>query len=213
MRMPLSLIWLASLSVVFMINAGLHEGVHAGLFIVISASLLAQWALVQLPLWALAVRYGLWLQHRDQANQPLDPRSRQFGIRQVMLLTFCVAVLLGIGRLMFMRVEVLTEEGMWAPFLFIAGAAVVFTVPLLLAALLPRYTVLAVVFVLSLIGLATAWEFNLLSTLHAGSPATSADFAWINVVSSVWVLAFVVAVRLCGFGLAQPPVANAATAS
>src|SRR4029453_6695232 len=85
--------------------------------------------------------------HSDEAvYSDLDrkPRQLQFGTGQLMMLTLVVAVVLGILRwLVLALVARLGDRGMGeAPiFIFLAAAAVIMSVPLVMALLLPRYWV------------------------------------------------------------------------
>ena len=202
-RLPLSLAWIGALSVGFMVNIAQHGGPDGFIALVIAVCLLAQWAIVQVPLWGLAIGYGLRLRH--MSDPPETARDRQFGIRQVMILTFIVAVVLGVCRAIAVQsARHFADSNMhdaWI-FAFLAGAGIVMTLPLLFAALLPRWSSVAVPGVLALIVLGTWYELPLTMILPArgGGP----DFwhlAWINVFQAAWVLLVVGVVRLCGYGL------------
>jgi hypothetical protein len=202
-RLPLSLTWIGALSVAFMVNIAQHGGPDGFIALVIAVCLLAQWVIVQVPLWGLAIGYGLRLRH--VGDPPETPRDRQFGIRQVMILTFIVAVVLGVCRMIAVQsARHFADTNMheaWI-FAFLAGAGIVMTLPLLFAALLPRWSSVAVPGVLVLIALGTWYELPLTMILPArgGGP----DFwhlAWINAFQAAWVLGVVGVVRLCGYGL------------
>jgi hypothetical protein len=74
-RLPLSLAWIGALSVGFMVNIAQHGGPDGFIALVIAICLLAQWAIVQVPLWGLAIGYGLRLRH--VSDPPETARDRQ----------------------------------------------------------------------------------------------------------------------------------------
>lgn len=142
------------------------------MLIVLAACLLGQWFVAQLPLWGLGVAYGLRLQHPDQAQTPVDPRDRQFGIRELLIFTTIIAVILGIGRVVVASLprSILGDEEAGI-FVFLAVAAVLFALPLLVAGLLPRYAGLAVAIGLAVIAIASsAWQSYLARIPTNGSP-------------------------------------------
>jgi hypothetical protein len=173
--------------------------------LVFVASVAGQWMLVQLPLWVLAVVYGLRVRH--QSDPPETVRDRQFGIRQVMILTFIVAVVLGVFRLAVAEYA-MHFENINRTSLAIIGvqalAAVTMNLPLLIAALLPRFWLPAIVVVLTLIGLGTWYELPLL--LIIGGPGVGASvwlLVFINGFQSAWILAVVTILRMCGYGIGR----------
>lgn len=205
-RVPLSLVWVATLPVAIAINLAMDGGPD-DVVVIIGACLFGQWLIVQLPLWALAVGFGLRLQHVDDWGKTQDRRSRQFSLRHLMIVTTIVGVILGAGRLL---IEWLGESFSFdreAPaFIFLAAAAVILTLPLLLAGLLQRWAIPAVLVVLTLIGLVTAWELTLLQMVPGGGgPGPDTDhFVWINAFTMVTVLMGVLLLRLNGYGTMDP---------
>jgi hypothetical protein len=200
-RLPLSFGWLVSLSLALMINIGLHGGPPDAVF-VLSACMISQWLLVQIPLWLIALGFGIRLRYAPQW-----PGEWQFGIRQLMILTAIVAVVLGVARTVFLQLAARFGERNAEPaiFIFLATAGVLMILPLLVAALLPRAALPASLVVLLLIALATSQEIPLLNKLlneNAGGGPNFYHFAWINGFQAFWVLAIVGAVRWCGYGLA-----------
>jgi hypothetical protein len=133
------------------------------------------------------------------------PRQLQFGIRQLFVLTAIVAVVLGALRaLVLLIIARIGDKGMGeaAIFIFLAVAAVVMTLPLVMAALLPRLAVLATLAVLVLIGVATYWELPLLSLLPKTAGPDMWHFIFINTITSAWIVVIVGALRVGGYGLA-----------
>ncbi len=204
LRLPLSIAVVATVLVAFSLNVRRHNQPNFGIEIVLALCLLGQWVLVQLPLWGLGFLYGIHLRHHSSESHPTLSGRRQFGIRQLLVATTIVAVILGLGRVLIAGRAMTTPDTDIVIFAFLGGAAVVMSLPLLLAALVPRYAVQAVIGVALLIGVATLFELPLLQSLpNAGGPQTI-DLIWINACTSAWILAFVVSARLCGYGLNVP---------
>jgi hypothetical protein len=175
--------------------------------VVVGGCLLGQWFLVQIPLWGLAMGYGLRLRHRDDTSRGTDPRERQFGIRQLMIITSIVGVVFGIGRLVVTNLgDRFIVDGEVAIFAFLAIAAIVITLPVLLASLLPRLALPATLLALVLVGFATAWELPMFDSTGAGRRGGpgAMGFVWINGGTTLWLLALVVVVRLNGYRLTTP---------
>ena len=213
-RLPLSLVWLAGCVLAFTINVFWYGGGPDLAFAtVFSVCLLAQWMIVQAILWALAIGYGWRLRHKHATHQGGSYRERQFGIRQLMILTAIVAVVLGIGRLVITNLPATIDSGRDTVILIFLGvAAIVMTLPLLLAALLHRYWLPAVLVTSLLVALATAFELPLLNQFIAGAGGgpDALHLIYINLFTSLWILVFVLAVRLCGYGISglsakEPP--------
>lgn len=62
----------------------------------------------------------------------------------------------------------------------------------------------AVVLMLILVGLATAWERPLLDRFHSGPGPDVVHLIWINGIAAGWILFIAFVVRLNGFRLAAP---------
>ena len=180
--------------------------------VVLGGCLLGHWAIAQLPMWYLAFAFGLRLRHSSERSYGLDPSERQFGIRQLMIVTAIVAVVLGCGRV---AVTLLLGDGFRSGggqpmiLVFLAVAGVIMTLPLVLSALLPRFAIPASVLVLILIALATLAELPLLQLAlppQAGGRGPDAGhFYGINAIQAAWVLLVIGVLRLGGYGIAAPP--------
>lgn len=206
-RLPLSLVWLALLGLAFAANVGMHGGPDKGVVLLVWACLLGQWLCVQIPLWGLTIAYGSRLRHLHDESQAASPRERQFGIRELMIFTAIVGVVFGIGRVVVGNYasHIAWMLGSEAPiFIFLAVAAIVVTLPLLLATLLPRFAVPAVLATLFLIGSATLWELPLLHLFHQAPGPDVYHLVLINAFTAGWILLLGVAVRLNGYRLAVP---------
>lgn len=204
-RLPLSLVWLALLVGAITGNIAAHGGPREVPF-VIGGCLAGQFAALQVPFWGLALGYRLRLRQGATGELKVDPRETQFGIRQLMIFTTVIAVFLGACRFAMTQFAQQDDLGGEAPiFIFLAVAAIVVTLPLVLAALLPRFAPAAVALVLVLIGLLTAWEVPLLDKFHNGPGPDTWHIIFINGFTSAWILATVVIVRISGYRLRTGP--------
>lgn len=208
MRGVLSLGWITCMFVAFMLNFAVNEGPgEPEIALTMGGCMLGQWILVQAPLWGLTIGYGLRVRHRTEAI-PVGAAPLQFGIRQLMILTAIVAVFLAIGRVaisQLLQTQISRGSSEVLIFVFLAVAGVVMTLPLLLAALLPRYAIPAALLVVCLIFIGTWAELPLLSlTFAPGNGPDLFHLLWINAFQSLWVVLVVGILRLCGYSLVVP---------
>jgi hypothetical protein len=208
-RLPLSLVWVAMLPVVIVIQLHDNPGsAGTGMAILIGACLLGQWLFLQLPFWGLAIGLGLRLQHCDDVGQCLPQNQFQFTIRQLVAITGIVGLLFGIGRVVLPNF-VQSESSIFA---LLAAAQVVLTLPLVLAALLRRFTIPGISLSLVLIATATVWEMPLLA-LDSRSSVQFSLLVAINVGTALVMLLILAIVRLCGYSLAISRVQRPAVTS
>jgi uncharacterized membrane protein YidH (DUF202 family) len=201
-------LWLLTLWASLVSNISLHGGPSdAWIIVLLGGCLVGQWLLVLVPLVGIALGHRVQLQHQhDVAAREAAARPRlQFGIRQLMILTAIVAVALGALRWLVLSLAVrLGERGMGeAPvFIFLAVAAVVMTLPLVMALLLPRWWIPAAAAVLVFAGLATFWETTLLALLPRTPGPDMGHFIFINAFTAAWIVVIVGVLRLFGYHLA-----------
>lgn len=199
-RAPLSLVWVAVLLLALWGNIAFYTGPDGSFTLIFGACLYGQWLLLQIPLWCLATAYQLKVAHVQPGQAAPDHWRPQFQIRQLLILTAVIAVIIGTGRLIASNWSEAPFAQLALVFATLAGVAIVLSLPLVLAALLPRYALPAVLLVLAVAGLATRWENPLLQLVDSGTE-TSVLLS-INSFTAAWVLAFVALARLCGYGLA-----------
>jgi hypothetical protein len=197
-RIPLSL------AIVALLVTGLGIGTSARrdpaeFTAIMGASAGAQWLLSQMPLWGMAFYFNLRLRHYTESTGE-GPRG-QFGIRQLMIFTAAVGVLLGVGRILVSKVTLQFVGDRELPiFLFLVGAAVTMTLPLVFAAFVSRHGFVATMACLGFILLVTLVEWPLVTTAfgNRGGPDLG-HLLCINGFTTLWVLAFVGMARLCGY--------------
>jgi hypothetical protein len=203
LRLPLALLWLAVSVACIALNVWVHSG-PAEIPMALGACVLGQYAVLQLPFWALALGMGVRLCSREPGGLSPNPREYQFGIRQLMVFTAIIAVIFGLGRLVVTRLgpHLSLEGGPELPILiFLVVASIVMTLPLLLAGLLPRYWWQAVLVVLLFIGVATAFEVPLINSFARGGGPDVWHVVWLNTFTSAWILALVLVARVSGYRL------------
>lgn len=119
-----------------------------------------------------------------------------------MVFTTIIAVMLGAGRFAVLHLSPVSDVQNGIPlFIFLACAAIIVTLPLILASLLPRFAIPAVAVALLLAGILTAFEIPLLNRFQrvtGGGPDTL-HIVFINGFTSAWVLIIVLIVRTSGY--------------
>jgi hypothetical protein len=208
-RMMLSAILVAAVVVAIVINMTLHEPSEGALLflIVFGIVLGGQWLFAQVPLWFLAIAYGLRLTSLHGETSDAPRMTRQFGIRQLMVVTAVVAVVLGIGRLLvgwLLRDEGFLNDAGEGFFIigFIAASGVVCILPLVLAMLMSRGAAIAALASLVFVGLVTWAELPVLQAVSSTvSPTDKWMFAAINTFQAAWVLAITALLRWGGYRL------------
>jgi hypothetical protein len=203
-RLPLSFAWIAAIVIAFAVNIARSPHSNGfGVLVLYGGAVLMQWVLVQAPMWLLVARYGLRIRHQDEAATVTDHRDQQFGIRQVMILTMIVAVVLGIGRIVLGELKGgggPTDGLMIFAFLVLTNAVI--PLPVIAAALLPRGIWRATFAALLLVALATAIEVTLVWLLAKATAASELSmFALINSFHCAWILTLLHLVRRSGFRL------------
>lgn len=205
-RLPLAVVWLAVLPLVLALGA-LRGPMDLQFLVMVGGAIAGQWILVQIPLWLLVWYYGLRIV--AAGDEPaFSPRDQQFGIRQLMVLTAIVAVVLGLGRMLLGGISRETAGPDWIEgvkvFGMMAIANTFIMLPMLGAVLLPRLSAAAAVFA-GLFAVAVAIVEYSVFRLMARGGGSAGDlilvFGAINVVQCAWVVALVSTLRLGGYRL------------
>lgn len=204
-RVPLSLLWVVLMAVGIGVNTRIRGGPNNSAFM-FGTLLSIQWALLQLPLWGLVISQGMHLRHAEATNEGMDLRERQFGLRQLIIITAVIGVLFGIGRIVapYFAQQVGFARRDQVILIFLGVAEVILTLPLLLAGLLKRRSILAISVAILLIALATVWEHQLLVQVSGPGSAGAGPYTFIaiNAGTSVILLMLLAIVRLNGYSLA-----------
>jgi Leucine-rich repeat (LRR) protein len=201
-RLPLSAGWIVTLGLAFVCNSYLSGADITSLLHVLQGVLVLGlfWLLMQLPFDLLRLVYGWRICHDDEAASP--GRLARFGVRQWLAMSIFVA-LIGIGTRVVVRLD---RQEQWelqhGLFNFLVPASVLScAVLLIVATLLPRWTVLVTMVTLALIAIVTgaiAWLIEICRyTIPTGYPAYIATQATV----AVWICCFVAGIRLSGYRL------------
>ncbi|HEX5103270.1 MAG TPA: hypothetical protein VFV87_05640 [Pirellulaceae bacterium] len=201
-RLPLSLFWVAMLPVAVAINLSVNSG-PGQMAVPIGICLLGQWLALQFPLWGLALWLRLRLQCRGELERNPGREALQFTIRQLVVVTAVVGVIFGVGRVLLPVVA--QNYAQITIFALLCAAAIVLTLPLVLAALLHRFAVPGVLLVLALIAAATAWESPAMQAMDGTSSVPPELLAAINAGTALMILAVLAIVRMCGYSLVPQP--------
>jgi hypothetical protein len=205
-RLPLSFTWIAAVVVAFGCNIARTPNPQGfSVWLVYAGAMLLQWLFLQLPMWIAVVRYGLRVGLENDGGWSNDYRDKQFGIRQIMILTVLVALVLGASRLMLGGLKAdasfkKSTEILIFAFLAFANAAV--SLPLVSTVLLRQKAFAATCGALLLSAFATAIELSALTLfLAVGMPDEYWMFSLINGFQVAWILAVLLLLRTGGFRL------------
>lgn len=195
-RLPLSIVWILALPLAIGINVGWHGGPRE-VTIVLGACLVGQWILIQAGLYILVWGVGLRIAHREGWERCDGRFARQFQILDLMLVITVFAIVCAGFRALMPWLD-LGGEG--PSFIFLAIAAVLLTLPVLLSALLHKHAVLAVILSLVYVGVATYFEFSIMKALEVSGPKVG-HFMAINTTSALLILVTATLLRSAGYCL------------
>ena len=148
--------------------------------------------------------FGLQLRHIDEIKQKSDAKRVRFRMRHLIIFLTILSVVLGVGHIVVPKITVRADRFVFVPFL--AAAAIVLTVPLLLGALIRRMSILGVLLLaLLLTAGATALEASLQASLGWFTPTSTILFIAINVASTIFILVVAGIVRMNGYCLCATP--------
>jgi hypothetical protein len=211
-RAPCSAVWALLAALLLALNIVVNSrGGDEG--IILGASFVGVWLLVQAPLWIARCIYGLRLESWADSSPFAIVGEHQFGIRQLLIVTAAVAVALGFGRLMILgfgegeqqrislgggpNVEMMVVVGL---FIF-CNSLVAFTV--ITGPLLPRHWPFAAALGCCVAAAITLVEWNLFFRVIGGPDRSQAliIIVGMNAIQFGWLLLNLLAVRLAGYRL------------
>jgi hypothetical protein len=201
-RLPLSLIWVTLLFGAWSIENALENNGTEGAAGIMGLHLYGEWLVLQVPLWLVSIACGAQFVPINEQPRSSAQRPGQFSLLHLIVLTAIIGCGLTIGRLLVPEMQAaVVRVGEWGMYKSLALAAVVLTLPLILAALSPRWYVLATGLSLLPIALTTIWEPPFLS-LVGENFLTDLHLVCINIVTAAWILLFVLVLRTNGYRLA-----------
>lgn len=207
-RLFLSLLWTCIVSFGIVLPLLLDEHIRGSDVLIIVPVSIANWFLVQVPIWGVALLFGLRLRHQGTpVAMSQIQREGQFGIRQLMIYTAFVAVLLGLGRLVFPQLLLDDRKnGVWILGLVFA-TQILTSLPLIFATLLPRLAIPSVLLSLLLLAAGTGVEIWIAGQMpNWNAPEDAWIVAAINTVGALWTLLTAAVVRGAGYHFGAPRV-------
>lgn len=210
-RLPFSLGWACLMGSALALPLAIFEKVDGTIMFVITTA--GFWFAGQIPIWLVSLIFGLRLRHQGYPPDAADAKSRQFGIGQLMTFTGFVALLLGAGRLVVAsgwfytpgRTDILLLGLLLATQLLI-------TLPLLFGALLPKWSIPAMVVGLLFVIAVTYVEYPLASRIVGSSGSEEFwTLIWLNFFSVIWVLIFAAVIRASSYHFGVQKLSDAET--
>jgi hypothetical protein len=197
-RIRWSLAWIAVLATAFGVPLLATPGRGAVLAVV--ASLGGLWLFGQIPFWASTWMFRLHIQHQDEMTTEAFGRG-QFGIRQLMLFTAAIGLLLGIGRVV-VSIDFLGARYLqyFLVNLLLLTAQVVMSVPLIYASLLRRFAVPSILIAIVFMVILTLGEIEVANQILGGGVKRKSIY-WCNAIGALWTLVFAICLRSCGYRL------------
>lgn len=208
-RLGLSLLWIAivlSANIVGyfhrMLPSSGSDAYISGM-ILLGICIFGQWLLVQIPLWLLYIMTAARLQVPESDASALNLRYRQFGIRQLMIFTGIISLLLAIGRIIVPLIkDRMSDDNDIAVVCFVFIANSLLMLPLLLASLLTQRRLIATGISLALIAIGTAIAVPWCTQLvKYPIPQLAWFFIFSNSISALWILIVTYLARRSGYRL------------
>ena len=197
-RAVASTIWIVTLPVAVAINISFHGGPRNIPFI-LGGCLLGQWVLLLLVFGGLVVGFSLRLGQASQIGDA-DHSAIRFGIRHLLIVMAVVSAVLGLGRAIVPRLFSEGGANDGPIMVFLATAAIIITLPVLLATFMRRWAVLGVALSLLLVAGATMSELPIMESLGGEGPEQG-HFIAINATSTLLVLLVAGITRINGYFL------------
>jgi len=213
-RMPLAIGWSILVGVAMLVQVGRPSNGEWLICLIFGGSPLVQLLLVTLCLWLVRVTFRLrlsWL--ADAASRRTNPTDYQFGIRQLLILTTGIAIFLGVGRWLAASFGADGAANVNAQIIATLSLVVacnsLFSIPLVIALLLPRYAVFGIVLSLAFGVLVTLIEDSGYHAIEGGGASPNGLFWYLNGTEYAWVFASLLAVRFAGYRLVRPAESHA----
>jgi hypothetical protein len=203
-RLPLAGTWLAAIILCFgWNNAYASSAYELNLLLTFAVVLPSQGPLVAVPMSFVAAWFGLRI---DASQSDRERRDHQIGIREALLLTGIVAVVLGAAR--FRSGGLHEAEILWGDagvFAFLVVANTILALPLVGAALVRWEWQATLVSSLLIVGIVSGLEIAAAFLLAPRAGAIDEDTCWaiilLNIVQGTWIVAVLSLLRLGAFVL------------
>ncbi len=210
-RLLLSALWTMTVQVIFTVlivrdlEAPASGSELTTIITLFGLCIWGQWILVQGPLWLLYVFTGAQLKHPEALTNSSGLRDRQFGIRQVMIFTLLVSVVLAILKSVLTAFAPDADEVPVQELAFLFAATSMVLLPLVLSSLLVQRRWIAITFAFFWIAFATAVVIFLAKSMGGnGMDVNLQIFGTINAVASLWVILVTSLLHWSGYRLTTP---------
>ncbi len=208
LRLLLSLLWIsqvqAALGIVFCREQSgdqWDEELISIIFLFILA-ISGLWILVQVPLWLLYILTAAQIRHPGNSVDCHDLQDRQFGIGQVMIFTAAVCIILAAIKGICSNLFEEADEMPISEVTFLLTATSTIVLPLLLAGLLSKFRLLAILGAIVLIAVATWVEVTWFSNFGEFSTKEGKSIlVATNIVTALWVLIVTSLLKWSGYRL------------
>lgn len=192
-------VWLALLLGAFGVCVAFHGGGPPDDIVgVVALCVGAQWLLLQVPLGSLR----WWFGYRLQRVASGAPGKLQFGMRDLFIFTAVIAVILGAARALFSVVGLPGLTGEAPIFAMLTAAAILTTLPLVVAMFVRNYFIAAVALAVFFIAVMIPGQLQFMSATGLGGPDIW-HLIWINTFQAMWALLVGGIVRAFGYRLGR----------
>ncbi len=213
LRFPLALLAACLVAGATFLNLALGSHMSTQDLWIISGSELAIITLVQLPMWLLRWRWRLTIARRSDAPLDGEPTAGytelQFGIRELMALTFIAALVCSLGRwIVYLFPQLPQDEGMNRELVVILVSLVIsnslVALIVITGALLPQRSELGTVLGVVASAIVTVIELTILSsTIDPPNSGIWLVFLSINLQQYAWLMMSLPLLRAGGYQLRQ----------
>lgn len=166
---------------------------------------IVQCLLVTSLLWILGNASRARLRHLDDLPRSVRATDQQFGIREVLVVTAIIAVLLGAIRLILQlapgAASPLTQGAIIWGYLVLCNVFIV--LPVIVSPLLRRFALTCTLIALVFVGVVTGLEVTALHRIEKGPDTGWIVFSLANYVQSAWVLLALGVLRYGGYRLVK----------
>ena len=203
-RFPVACGWAIVVGFALVIKMGPPPNDFLFAVLLICGAMLVQMILVQLPLWVMRARHSLRMLAPTEQVAPLRRAEYQFGIRQLLILTTGVAVILALGRWIFSANNLEELAGNWESVIAVSIIVIsnsLLTLPLTIGLLLPRRAWLGLLISLAFFATVTLLEQPVFAAILGRRGAPDEVFWWLNGIQYAWVLVSLLLVRAAGYRL------------
>jgi hypothetical protein len=209
-RLTLTLGWFLILVAGMAVLAARMNGPGDEIVIIWAGTMLVQSLIIQVPLWIVRTVTGLRLAVHNELVGDGSERV-QFRIMHMMFFTAFIAIVIGIGQglIRLIGTDITRLNDGWPIFLYLAGSAILVSLPVAAASLLERHLVPALLVAVVLVVLVTAAAYPMMQALGLQRNGPNLyHIVSINASVAMVVLVYCLGLRYFGFRLTIGQVAQ-----